>query len=66
MSSANNYFQNVHMLRLIFVIVGAIAGGIFGSGIGIAGGGGAIAGTVPLAIIGGYVGWRLARVIRPN
>ena len=35
---------------------GSILGGVFGSGIGIAGFGTAIAGTIPLAILGGFLG----------
>ena len=52
-------------IRLVTIGGGAIAGGVFGSGIGIAlGPAGAIAGTVPCAIIGAYLGWRIYRAIK--
>ncbi len=54
-------------IRLITIGGGAIAGGVFGSGIGIAlGPAGAIAGTVPCAIIDAYLGWRIYRGISSN
>jgi len=42
-----------------FVAAGAILGAIMGSSFGIAGMGGAIAGTVPVGILGGYIGYRV-------
>jgi hypothetical protein len=45
----------------IIIIVGAIVGAFFGSSIGIAGFGGGIAGTIPLAILGGYIGYRFSQ-----
>ena len=41
------------------MIAGALIGAFLGSSIGIAGYGSAIAGTIPLAAIGGYIGYRL-------
>ena len=45
----------------IMVVVGALIGALFGSSIGIAGFGDAIAGTIPIAFLGGYVGFRLGQ-----
>lgn len=45
--------------RKILMIAGALIGAFLGSSIGIAGYGSAIAGTIPLAAIGGYIGYRL-------
>lgn len=50
-------------IRLVLICAGAICGGIVGSGFGIAGFFGAIAGTIPLAIIGAYIGWRISKAI---
>lgn len=52
------------MVRLVLIGAGAVGGGIVGSGIGIAMGSlGAIAGTIPLAIVGAYIGWRISKAI---
>jgi len=45
----------------IMMVVGALIGAFVGSSIGIAGFGGAIAGTIPIAILGGYVGYRVGK-----
>lgn len=45
----------------ILIVIGALVGAFFGSSMGIAGFGGAIAGTIPLAVLGGYVGYRLGK-----
>jgi uncharacterized protein YcfJ len=41
------------------IVAGAVIGALLGSSIGIAGFGTAIAGTIPLAILGGYIGYRV-------
>ena len=43
------------------MVIGALIGAFIGSSMGIAGYGTAIAGTIPLAILGGYVGYRLGQ-----
>jgi len=52
---------NVYMTKRksIGILIGTVVGAFFGSGMGIAAFGGAIAGTIPLAAIGGYIGFRL-------
>ena len=45
--------------KVVGCLVGAVVGLLFGGTIGIAGFGGAIAGTVPFTILGGYVGWKV-------
>ena len=45
----------------IMMVIGAIIGAFVGSSIGIVGFGGGIAGTIPMAILGGYVGWRVGK-----
>ncbi len=45
----------------IMMVIGAIIGAFVGSSIGIAGFGGAIAGTIPIAILGGYTGYRVGK-----
>jgi len=47
--------------QIIMIGIGALIGAFFGSSIGIAGFGSAIAGTAPIAILGGYVGYRLSK-----
>ena len=41
------------------MVIGALIGAFVGSSIGIAGFGGAIAGTIPIAILCGYIGYRV-------
>ena len=50
--------------RGFWLLLGVVVGAFVGSGIGIAGFGGAIAGTVPLAVIGGYIGYRIGTRLR--
>lgn len=45
----------------IFLAIGALIGAFVGSSIGIVGFGSAIAGTIPIAILGGYIGYRLGK-----
>jgi len=45
----------------IFIIIGALIGAFVGSSIGIVALGGGIAGTIPIAILGGYVGYRVGK-----
>jgi hypothetical protein len=45
----------------IMIIIGVVIGAFLGSSIGIAGFGGAIAGTIPIAILGGYIGYRFSQ-----
>ena len=44
--------------------VGAAAGGWLGSSIGIAAFGGAISGLLPLAIVGGVIGWGATKAVQ--
>ena len=43
------------------MIIGALIGAFVGSSIGIVALGGGIAGTIPIAILGGYVGYRVGK-----
>jgi uncharacterized protein YcfJ len=45
----------------VMIVVGAVVGAFLGSSIGIAGFGTAIAGTIPIAILGGYIGYRIGQ-----
>ena len=45
----------------IYMVIGALIGAFVGSSIGIAGFGGAIAGTIPIAILCGYIGYRVGK-----
>jgi len=45
---------------MVPVFIGAIIGGFIGSYFGVAGFGSAISGTIPLALIGAYIGWRIS------
>jgi len=49
--------------RKVGMGTGAVTGGVIGSHIGIAFWGGAITGTIPLALLGLYFGYRLVRNI---
>jgi len=46
----------------LFMVIGALMGVFFGSSIGIAGFGSAIAGTIPIAVLGGYIGYRIGKL----
>ena len=46
--------------KIVCIVVGAVIGGWIGSSIGIPGFFGLIAGTLPLAGLGAYFGWRVA------
>ena len=46
--------------KIVCIVVGAVIGGWIGSSIGIPGFFGFIAGTLPLAGLGAYFGWRVA------
>ena len=45
--------------KVIGMAVGAVIGLVFGGSLGIVGFGGGIAGTVPFAVLGGYLGWKV-------
>ena len=49
--------------KKVAVAAGAGAGGLIGSGIGIAGAFGAISGALPLALLGAYLGHRLHKLV---
>jgi len=51
--------------NLGWIAAGGILGALFGSQLGIAGFGGAIAGTLPCAAIGAYLGYRVSRALPP-
>ena len=50
----------------IMMVIGALIGAFVGSSIGIVGFGGGIAGTIPIAILGGYVGYRVGKPKEDN
>ena len=65
-SISNSEYENVaHIQSSIKAYQSAAGfaalGGLFGSFVGIAGFGSAVAGTVPIAIVGWIVGWSMAR-----
>ncbi len=52
--------------RLKRILFCTVAGGVLGSFIGIAGFGSAISGTVPLAILGGWLAYLYTRKAKPT
>ena len=47
---------------VLSVIIGFVAGAFIGSSFGIAGFGGAIAGTIPFGFLGAYAGYRIGKL----
>ena len=55
-----HYGENMKR-QTIFMIIGALIGAFVGSSIGIVALGDGIAGTIPIAILGGYIGYRVGK-----
>ncbi|MDD9962874.1 MAG: hypothetical protein OXU70_12360 [Gammaproteobacteria bacterium] len=47
--------------KVKYMLIGAVVGAILGSSMGIAAFGGAIAGTLPVGVLGGLAGWQLGK-----
>lgn len=55
---------NIDPERAAFILVGACAAGLVGRSMGLAAGGTAISGAIPLAALGAYAGDRIWRATR--